>query len=40
LQELEEAKNKKNMIMRDEDDAIGAFMQLAGDSVDGDNTVL
>jgi len=39
LQELEEAKNKKNMIMRDEHDAIGAFMQLAGDSVDGDNAV-
>jgi len=28
------------MIMRDEDDVIGAFMQLAGDSVDGDNAVL
>jgi len=40
LNEVEEAKNKKKMIMHDEDDVIGAFMQLASESVDGDSDVL
>jgi len=38
LEQVEEVKNKKNMIMHDEDDAIGAFMRLS-ESVNGDSAL-